>query len=68
MNEDAFNLSVRKFLKQFGVKAQRAIEQAVRGAEEAGTLGGQQRLKARVTLELEGVPLRETVDGVIELV
>ena len=29
MNEEAFNLGVRKFLKKFGVTAQREIEKAV---------------------------------------
>ena len=38
MNEDAFNMSVRKFLKKVGVTAQREIEQAVRDAEAGGKL------------------------------
>ena len=38
MNEDAFNMSVRKFLKKVGVTAQREIEQVVRDAEAAGKL------------------------------
>ena len=38
MNEDAFNMSVRKFLKKVGVTAQREIEQAVREAEANGKL------------------------------
>ena len=29
MNEDTFNLSIRKFLKLVGVSSQREIEQAV---------------------------------------
>jgi len=32
MNEEAFNLSVRKFLKHFGVSAQREIEKSVDAA------------------------------------
>ena len=31
MNEDVFNVSVRKFLKKVGITSQREIEQAVRG-------------------------------------
>lgn len=38
MNEDAFNMSVRKFLKKLGVTAQRDIETAVREAIETGRL------------------------------
>ena len=32
MNEDAFNMSMRKFLKQVGVTSQQQIEQAIRAA------------------------------------
>ena len=32
MNEDVFNVSIRKFLKTLGVSAQREIEKAVRQA------------------------------------
>ncbi len=38
MNEDTFNIEVRKFLKQLGVTSQREIESAVRRAVEAGRL------------------------------
>ena len=38
MNEDAFNMSVRKFLKKVGVTAQREIEQAVREAAASKSL------------------------------
>ena len=40
MNEDAFNMSVRKFLKQVGITAQREIESAVRDALAQGGLTG----------------------------
>ena len=36
MNEDAFNMSMRKFLKQVGVTSQQQIEQAVRAAAPTG--------------------------------
>ena len=54
MNEDAFNMSVRKFLKQVGVTSQREIETAVRDAVDSGKLPGAQPLKARVVLTVEG--------------
>ena len=40
MNEDVFNASLRKFLKQVGVTSQREIEKAVRDAIDAGKLKG----------------------------
>lgn len=67
MNEDAFNMSVRKFLKQVGVSSQREIETAVREAAAAGKLKGKKGLKARMTLRVEGLDLDHTVEETIEL-
>lgn len=67
MDEDAFNMSVRKFLKTVGVTAQREIEKAVRAAADAGTLPADGKLKAKAVITLEGVPLAFTVGGDIEL-
>ena len=38
MNEDRFNMDIRKFLKVVGVTSQREIELAVRNAVAAGKL------------------------------
>ena len=67
MNEDVFNMEVRKFLKKVGVTAQREIEKAVRDAIAAGKLGGSESVKARMTLTIEGLELSHEVDGVIAL-
>lgn len=67
MNEDLFNTSVRKFLKQVGVTSQREIEKAVRDAVAAGTLKGHEKLPAKMVLTVGGVALSFTVDGEIEL-
>lgn len=67
MNEDLFNTSVRKFLKQVGVTSQREIEKAVRDAVAAGTLKGREKLPAKMVLTVGGVALSFTVDGEIEL-
>ncbi|MBI3981591.1 MAG: hypothetical protein HY337_01685 [Gemmatimonadetes bacterium] len=67
MNEDVFNLGVRKFLKQFGVTAQREIEKAVDAALRTGTLRGDETLKARATLVIDGVSADIRVDGEIAL-
>jgi hypothetical protein len=44
MNEDVFNMSLRKFLKKVGVTSQREIEKAVRGALDADRLKGTETL------------------------
>jgi hypothetical protein len=67
MNEDIFNMSVRKFLKKVGVTSQREIEKSVRAAVDAGRLSGKEKLKAVVSLKVERLELAETIDGTIEL-
>jgi hypothetical protein len=67
MNEDAFNMSVRKFLKQVGITAQREIENAVREALSKGALTGNETLPAKATITLGRTSLSFVVDGEIEL-
>lgn len=67
MNEDVFNMSLRKFLKKVGVTSQREIEKAVRSAIDEGRIQGTETLEAEVTLKLAGVELTEKIDGKIEL-
>lgn len=67
MNEENFNLSVRKFLKIVGVSSQREIEQAVARAITEGKLKGDELLTATVTLELSGTGLKTRFDGEIAL-
>jgi len=67
MNEEHFNMEIRKFLKTFGVTSQRAIEQSVRDALKAGRLKGGETLKVRVNLEVESVGLTLPIDGALEL-
>lgn len=67
MNEEAFNISIRKFLKHFGVTAQREMERAVRAAIEDGTLRGTETLPVRATLVVEGVVHDFHVDGELAL-
>ncbi len=68
MNEDVFNMSVRKFLKKVGVTSQREIEKAVRAAIDSGQLKGTETLQAEVVLTVNGVALTEKIGGKIELV
>jgi Family of unknown function (DUF6494) len=67
MNEDAFNMSVRKFLKKVGVTSQREIEDAVRSALASGRLKGNEALPAKVLLTVGGLDLKFEVEGAIEL-
>ena len=67
MNEDAFNVSVRKFLKKVGITSQREIEQAVRKSVADGRLKGNEALPAKVILTVEGVSLAVEIEGVVEL-
>jgi hypothetical protein len=67
VDEEAFNLSVRKFLKQLGITAQREIELGVREQLEEGRLAGGERLGARATVTVEGLEREIVVEGEIAL-
>ena len=67
MDQETFNLSIRKFLKMVGVNSQREIEQAVAKALGAGGLKGDEALVARVTLELPGLGVKVPFEGEIKL-
>ncbi len=67
MNEETFNLSIRKFLKTVGVNSQRAIEQAVDKAIADGTVTGTESFPATMTLEIAGLKLNVKFDGEIKL-
>jgi len=63
MDEQRFNMSMRKFLKEVGVTSQQAIERVVR---EEG-LEGKGKLKVRAVLTGEGTGLNHVVEGEIDL-
>lgn len=67
MNEETFNLSLRKFLKIVGINSQREIEQAVAKAMAAGLIKGTESFPARVTLVVAGLNLNVNFDGEIKL-
>jgi hypothetical protein len=60
-------MSLRKFLKKVGVTSQREIENAIKAALEDGRLRGDERLPAKVRLQLPGTSLDVEIDGEIEL-
>ncbi len=63
MDEQRFNMSMRKYLKEVGVTSQQAIEKAVR---DEG-LAGKGKLKVKMVLTAEGADLEHVVDGEIDL-
>ena len=66
MNEETFNLSVRKFLKMVGVNSQREIEQAVQKAVANGAIAGTESFPASMTLEIPALKLKVDFDGEIK--
>ena len=65
MNEDRFNMDIRKFLKVVGVTSQREIETAVRDALAKGRLEEIALLRPRVTLTIPELGIEHVVDGEI---
>jgi hypothetical protein len=62
MDDDKFNISLRKFLKQVGVTSQREIERIVR--ENKLDKG---KLKVKVVLTAAGTSLSHVVEDEIDL-
>jgi len=67
MNDETFNLSIRKFLKTVGVGSQREIEQAVAKAIAARTIGGGETLAATMRLQIPALGLDVNYDGEVRL-
>ncbi|MBL95611.1 MAG: hypothetical protein CFH06_01283 [Alphaproteobacteria bacterium MarineAlpha3_Bin5] len=67
MDEEVFNIQVRKFLKNVGVTSQREIENSIRNAFSAGKLQGTESVAAKITLEIKSLDLTTEIDGNIRL-
>ena len=67
MNDEALNMSIRKFLKTVGVNSQLAIEKAVRKAIEDGSLKGSESIPAEMTLVVGRLNLNVKFDGELRL-
>lgn len=67
MNEDTFNIQIRKFLKKVGITSQREIEKTVRDAVESGALKGNEKLEATVVLQLPEAGIDVTIKDTIAL-
>ncbi|HEX8416026.1 MAG TPA: DUF6494 family protein [Methylobacterium sp.] len=62
MDEDRFNIELRKFLKEVGVTSQREIERVARDGLVTGGV-----LKLRMTLTAENAPLEHVVERTISI-
>ncbi|GAC1600480.1 MAG: DUF6494 family protein [Ramlibacter sp.] len=67
MDEEALNISIRKFLKMVGVSSQREIEHAVARAVADGQAGGTSSFPTKMTLQIAGLNLHVSFDGEIRL-
>ena len=67
MDEEALNLSIRRFLKAVGINSQREIEHAVAKAIAAGAITGVESIPAKMTLEVAGLNIKAEFDGEIVL-
>ncbi|MBV9014565.1 MAG: hypothetical protein JO058_02805 [Alphaproteobacteria bacterium] len=67
MNEDRFNMDIRKFLKTVGVTSQREIELAVRNALSKGTLSEKTLLRPKIVLRIAEIGLEHEISGEIGL-
>ena len=67
MDQETFNLSIRKFLKMVGVNSQREIEQAVQKSMQSGKLRGEETIPVQMTLEIRQLGVKVPFDGEIRL-
>ena len=67
MNDEALNMSIRKFLKTVGVNSQLAIEKAVQKAIAEGRLKGNEAFPAAMSLSIGKLNLNVKFDGEIRL-
>jgi hypothetical protein len=67
MNDETFNISIRKFLKLVGINSQREMERAVAKALQDGSIQGTETFPASMTLDVPGLKLNVKFDGEIKL-
>ena len=67
MDENNFNMAIRKYLKKVGINSQREIEQAVNAAIDAAKLSGGEILHARMRLQIDEIDLDLAIEGEIGL-
>ena len=64
IDQEKFNISMRKFLKKVGITSQQKIEEAVKGEIEKEKLINN-KIKVTVKLEIKEINLEHFIDGEI---
>ena len=67
MDDEQFNISIRKYLKKVGITSQREIENAVRSAIDDQSIRGDENLDVKVRLSIDGLNLSVEINGEISL-
>jgi Family of unknown function (DUF6494) len=67
MNDEALNMSIRKFLKTVGVNSQITVEKAIARAIAEGRLQGNETLPLNMTLRVGALDLDVKFDGELRL-
>ena len=67
MDNDQFNMNIRKYLKKVGITSQREIENAVRKAVDDGRYKGNETLQVKITLSISDLDLNVDINGEIGL-
>jgi hypothetical protein len=67
MDENFFNLEIRKFLKNFGITAQTEIEKKVREALANGSIKENENLEVEANLNIGKINLNHKISGNIKL-
>tara|TARA_B110000014_G_scaffold102225_1_gene70141 strand:- start:136 stop:342 length:207 start_codon:yes stop_codon:yes gene_type:complete len=67
MNQDNFNMEIRKYLKKVGITSQREITESVNQAISEGKLTGNETLKAKTKISLQDLGYELEIDGEISL-
>ena len=67
MNQDNFNMEIRKYLKKIGITSQREITNIVNQSISEGKLTGNETLKAPAKIMLHDINFELEIDGEISL-
>jgi predicted Co/Zn/Cd cation transporter (cation efflux family) len=67
MNQDNFNMEIRKYLKKVGITSQIEITELVNQAISEGKLTGNETLKAKTKITLQDLGYELEIDGEISL-
>ncbi len=67
MDEDTFNMEIRRFLKQVGVTSQREIERATAQAVAGGRVAGGSAVSITATISAPEIDLSHKIEGELKI-